>query len=237
MSRQKILVLGGSGPAGLCLLRELLYRSHPVVAYVRNPSKIPTSISSSPLLSIVKGEMDDLATFTTALSGCKTIISLLGPNIADKKLPPALYANMFRNTVVPAMRSHGVTRIFLMGTIAIQRPEDSWTIMTPVVLAYLKLFARGPYHNLLNVVDYFENEGNDVEWTVYRISAIPGEVDEESWRKGREEGEVYVGPVGAKGWTLNTNRSRLARWLVDAAESGAGEWVREMPAVTRLAGS
>lgn len=124
-----------------------------------------------------------------------------------------------------------------MGTIAIQRPEDSWTVMQSVVLVYMKLFARSIYQNIMNIVDLFENEARDLDWTVFRIAAIPGEPDEESWRQGREEGKLYVGPLGAKDWTMNTNRSRLARWLVDSAEDGAKQWVRKMPAVTKLAGS
>lgn len=237
MPTSKILVLGGTGPAGICLLRELVHRNHTVVAYARSPSKIPTDLSSNPHLSVVKGEMNDLNTFSTAIDGCSTIISHLGAQITDTHIAPSMYADIYRKTVVPAMRNHGVKRIFLMGTMAIQRPEDSWVLMTPLILTYMKLFARAVYHNILNVADLFENEVQDLDWTIFRIAAIPGESDAESWRKGREEGKLYVGPLGAKGWTMNTNRSLLARWLVDSAESGAPEWVRKMPAVTRLAGS
>jgi hypothetical protein len=100
----------------------------------------------------------------------------------------------------------------------------------------MKLFARPVLQNLLGIADFFEKQATDLEWTFFRIASIPGESDEESWRKGREEGELYVGPVGSKGWTMNTNRSALARWLVDGVEGGKEEWVRKMPAVTRLAG-
>lgn len=113
MSPSKILVLGGTGPAGLCLLRELLHRNHSVVAYARSPSKIPSSISSNPLLSIVKGDMDDLKTFSAALNGCSTVISHLGPNIKDTHIAPTMYPDMFRNTVIPAMRERGVKRLII----------------------------------------------------------------------------------------------------------------------------
>lgn len=237
MSASKILVLGGTGPAGICLLRELLHRSHTVVAYARNPSKIPTDLSNNPRLQTVKGEMDDLEKLSKAINGCSTVISHLGAQISDTHIAPSLYANMYRDTVIPAMRAHGVKKILLMGTMAIQKPEDSWTLVTPVILTYMKLFARAVYHNILNVAELFENEAQDLDWTIFRIASIPGEPDAESWRKGREEGKLYVGPLGAKDWTMKTNRSLLARWLVDAAEGGAEEWVKKMPAVTRMAGS
>lgn len=237
MSNSKIFVLGGTGPAGLCVIRELLYRTHPVVAYARSPSKIPSDLSSNPLLKIVKGEMNDYKAFSSALKGCSAIISQLGGDINNPNVSPTLYTDMYRDTVIPAMREHGIKKILLMGTIAITRPEDSFTIMRPIVLVYLKLFAKNLYQNILNNEQLFDNEANDLDWTIFRIAAIPGEPDEQSWHTGREEGKLYVGPIGAKGWTMNTNRSRLARWLVDAVEGKAEEWVKKMPAVTRLAGS
>ena len=52
MAGSKILVLGGTGPAGICLLRELAYREHPTVVYARNPSKIPQDLASNNCLEV-----------------------------------------------------------------------------------------------------------------------------------------------------------------------------------------
>lgn len=52
MAGSKVLVLGGTGPAGICLLRELLHRNHPVVVFARTPSKIPSELASNPLLEV-----------------------------------------------------------------------------------------------------------------------------------------------------------------------------------------
>jgi putative NADH-flavin reductase len=52
MAGDKVLVLGGTGPAGICLLRELLFRKHGTIAYARNPSKIPDDLKSNPLLEV-----------------------------------------------------------------------------------------------------------------------------------------------------------------------------------------
>jgi putative NADH-flavin reductase len=52
MAGSKILVFGGTGPAGICLLRELLHRKHQVIAYVRNASKIPEDLASNPQLEV-----------------------------------------------------------------------------------------------------------------------------------------------------------------------------------------
>jgi nucleoside-diphosphate-sugar epimerase len=52
MAGEKILVLGGTGKAGICLLRELLFRNHATVVYCRNPSKLPTDLYPNPLLEV-----------------------------------------------------------------------------------------------------------------------------------------------------------------------------------------
>jgi putative NADH-flavin reductase len=52
MAGKKILVLGGTGPAGIHLLRELVYRDHACIVYARNPSKIPDDLATSPLLEV-----------------------------------------------------------------------------------------------------------------------------------------------------------------------------------------
>jgi putative NADH-flavin reductase len=52
MAGDKILVFGGTGPAGICLLRELIHRNHDVVVYARNPSKIPADLASNPKLEV-----------------------------------------------------------------------------------------------------------------------------------------------------------------------------------------
>jgi putative NADH-flavin reductase len=49
---ERVLVLGATGPAGVCLLRELLHRQHYSIAYVRNPSKVPADLAANPLLEV-----------------------------------------------------------------------------------------------------------------------------------------------------------------------------------------
>jgi putative NADH-flavin reductase len=52
MAGSKILVLGGTGPAGICLLRELVYRKHATIVYARNPSKIPEDLANHELIEV-----------------------------------------------------------------------------------------------------------------------------------------------------------------------------------------
>ncbi|KAL2849815.1 hypothetical protein BJY01DRAFT_233462 [Aspergillus pseudoustus] len=226
MAGSKILVLGGTGPAGICLLRELMFREHKTVVYARNPSKIPEDLAAHELIEVIKGEMDDLEALSKAIAQSRVVISLLGPNILDKKMSPTLFADMYESSVFPLMRQHGVSRIFAMGTISLFRDEDHWVLSRSALVTFVRIFANRAYQNIVNLANLFDNGADGIDWTVFRIAMIPGNSDEESWRKDREDGEAFVGPVGAKGWTLSQTRSALARWLVDAAEGGAEEWSR-----------
>ncbi|KAL4997490.1 hypothetical protein BDV10DRAFT_169393 [Aspergillus recurvatus] len=235
MGGSKILVLGGTGPAGICLLRELVYRKHETMVYARNPSKIDDDLVSNESLEIIKGEFveDDLPTLSAAMARTSIVISLLGPSITTRMSNHTLYADIYKTFVFPLMREHGVRRIFAMGTPSISRSEDHWTLFTSVVIAGVRIFARSAYENVLAIGDAFENHADGLDWTVFRIAAIPGDHDEESWRRDRENGEVFVGWVGEEGWTTSQRRGSLARWLVDAAEGGADEWAGKMPAVSK----
>ncbi|KAG7285768.1 hypothetical protein NEMBOFW57_008062 [Staphylotrichum longicolle] len=202
MAGSKILVLGGTGPAGLCLLRELVFRKHEVVVYARTPSKIPKDLASNPLLEIVKGDMDDQAAMSPAMAKSNAVISLLGPDInRDRGIDPTKFSSFYGSCVIPLMKEHGVRRILLMGTISITLPEDRWTFFHSMVVVFMRTLANRLYHTMQNIRTTFEKEASDLDWTIFRIAQIPGESDEESWRRDRDDGEVFAGMIGEKGWT------------------------------------
>ncbi|KAH7013839.1 hypothetical protein EDB80DRAFT_836019 [Ilyonectria destructans] len=229
----KILVLGATGPAGICLLRELIHQKYSTIVYARNPAKIPKDIASNALITIIKGEINDVGALATAMAGSSAILSLLGPNISDKTIPHSLFADYYINSIFPVMRKFGVRRIVAMGTISISCPDDHWTFFQPMVHIFMKLFARAVYQNMLNLADAFKKEAQGLDWSLFRIAQIPGDSDEASWKADREADQVYAGPLGGKGWSTSVKRAALAKWMVD--NMGSDEWVSKMPALSRLA--
>ncbi|KAH6720144.1 hypothetical protein BKA61DRAFT_640567 [Leptodontidium sp. MPI-SDFR-AT-0119] len=245
MAGTKILVLGGTGPAGICVIRELIYRKHELIVYARTPSKIPSDLASNPLLEIIQGTLTSLAPLTDAVSKSSSIISLLGPNIKDTSpstLPPTLYSD-FYTLLFGLMRTHSIRRILAMGTISIKAADDKFSLLRSMVVLLMPLFFNAPYRSVLKIGEVFgelgsgsgsgTEGGGGIDWTVFRIAGIPGGDDEESWKKDRDEGKKgdFVGWVGEKGWVMSQRRGALARWLVDAIEGGADEWIGKMPAV------
>jgi hypothetical protein len=135
------------------------------------------------------------------------------------------------------MREHGVRRIYAMGTPSIVLPQDSWSLLRSAGVLLVRVAASWVYRTIIGIGEVFEKDGGDLDWTVFRIGGIPGGSDKESWERDREDGKAFVGWVAEKGWTMSQRRGALARWLVDAVEGGLQEWVRKMPAVSRLQGS
>jgi len=175
--------------------------------------------------------MNDIDTLSTAVQGSSVIISLLGPDIANRSLTPTIFSDFYKNSLFPQMRTHKVKRIFAMGTLSIKRPEDRWSTIRFLMVSVMPLFANAVYHSVLNIADAFENDAQGLDWTVYRIAALDGQADEASWLKDRSTGKDFVGRIGEKGWSLSQKRGALARWLVDSAEKGAKEWIGKFPAV------
>ncbi|KAF4257657.1 hypothetical protein V6Z90_002619 [Aspergillus fumigatus] len=229
-----ILVLGATGPAGICLLRELISSSYHVVVYARNPAKIPNDIASQGLLTVTKGEMNDHESLEKTMSPCFAVLSLLGPSIDHKDIDPSIYAGYYRDAVFPAMRKLGIRRIIAMGTISISHRDDHFTIFQPMVHVFMRFFAKAIYSNMQNVAATFQKAGQGLDWTVFRIARIVGECDELSWRSDGDACQVYAGRVGGKGWTTSITRAELARWIVCNIESS--EWYQAMPALSKLSG-
>ncbi|KAK1447431.1 hypothetical protein CMEL01_09270 [Colletotrichum melonis] len=221
MSGKKVLVLGGTGPAGICLLRELVHRNHATILLARTPSKLPGDLVSNSLIEVIEGEMSDTKALDSAMARSSIVVSLLGPNINDKHIDPSLYADIYRNYVFPAMKKYG--------------PEDHWTFFQTMVTIVMPLLNGAVYRNMHNLAHLFGKEGHDLDWTIFRIAQIPGESDETSWRQDRDLG-LFTGWIGEKGWTSTLRRGALARWLVDGVEGKMDVWVHKMPGISQLAG-
>ena len=177
--------------------------------------------------------MSDQEGLFKAMTSCSAVLSLLGPSLADKNIEPSLYADYYKQSVFPCMRKHGIRRIMAMGTVSISRSDDRWTLFQGTARIFMQLFATAVYKNMLHLEAAFEREAKDLDWTVFRIARIVGDSDERAWEKDREEGELFVGNVGDKGWSGSVTRARVTRWIVE--NMGSHMWSSQMPYVSRQA--
>ncbi|KAK4159350.1 hypothetical protein QBC43DRAFT_294074 [Cladorrhinum sp. PSN259] len=235
MSPKPTLILGATGPSGICLLRELLHRNHPLIAFIRpqSVSKIPEDLVSNPLLQIVQGKLDDDESLSPAIAQCGAIISLVGPGqSAMSSKAPLPYPEYYEHHILPLMKKHGVKRIAAMSTISVYVDEDvskfiRWLMVTGVSYGF-----PAAYNTMLEIAKVFREEKvEEIEWTIFRLPMLLGGSDEYAWKADRERGEALAGPVSSL-WSGKLNRSLLGKWLVDWVEKSQGKWVRELPAIS-----
>ncbi|EXM14564.1 hypothetical protein ACKLNR_015270 [Fusarium oxysporum f. sp. zingiberi] len=230
MAGSKVLVLGGTGPAGICVVRELLHRKIGTIVFCRNPSKVPEDLAPNALLEVVKGDSSAHNALSRAVAQSRAIISLLGPSSVAQ--PRNAFADWYR-TIVPLMQKHGLSRLFALGTNAIRRADDQTSVSRALMNGLIRIIANSGFQNMLAVQEYFESIDHlEVDWTVFRLGMLSGTSDAAAWSVDREKGKAYAGPVAGAGYTGGINRSVLARWVVDEALTEESRWSHQMPAVT-----
>jgi uncharacterized protein YbjT (DUF2867 family) len=68
------------GPSGLEFCNAALLQGHRLTLYVRSPAKLPNEIRNSANVSVVKGTLEDIASFQRAATSGPTIfVSFAGP--------------------------------------------------------------------------------------------------------------------------------------------------------------
>lgn len=68
----RAVILGGTGPLGVLIVREFLTRysndKGQAIVYARSPQKMPEDLSRNPNVIIVKGELQDEEAFESTFS-------------------------------------------------------------------------------------------------------------------------------------------------------------------------
>lgn len=131
MSEQPtVLLLGGTGRTGLCLLDELTKRGARVRAIVRSPSKLPAALRARPTLEVIEAILLDLpdAELERHVRGCDAVVSCLGHVMslrgvfgAPRDLVTQAVARVTR--AVHAIGPTRPTRLLLMTSVSVNQPD------------------------------------------------------------------------------------------------------------------
>jgi len=117
------------------------------------------------------------------------------------------------------MKQHNVTRILALGTISILDPKDNPTTFRTMMVGSIKLTHRDAWQAIIDIGKFFDEEGDGVQWTIYRVAGLANGVDEQVTTTYSGEPDcVYV-----------VNRIAIARWLVDQIESSEPRYIKEKP--------
>jgi len=116
----KLVVFGGTGGTGRCILDLALAAGHDVLALARKPEAIPLRDN----LAVEKGDVLDPADVASAVQGADAVLSAFGP--ASNKHPGTLMSQGVAN-IVAGCTQHGIKRfVFESGLMCSDGSELGW---------------------------------------------------------------------------------------------------------------
>ncbi|EIM91884.1 uncharacterized protein STEHIDRAFT_88565 [Stereum hirsutum FP-91666 SS1] len=239
-----LLILGSTGACGQLLVETLLDIPHSkspnfppgswhtpnpalptLTLYLRTPSKLPTTFSTHPNVTLVEGTLTpaDEAKLTSAMTGVSAVLSAIGPSV--KEGPDTPIAEAYK-VVLHAMRASGVKRLIALGTPSITDEKDGFSLVYKAMVHGIALYAPNAYKDIVKVGEVIRgaNEGvesgKEIEWTIVRVPALTSSNNK----------EVVAGYIGDGKTGATLARAGFAAFV--AGELRAGEWIREAPLLT-----
>ena len=197
-----LAITGASGKTGWRLADEALRRGLAVRAIVRPGSVLPPALTGREQLEVVRSELDDAKTLTSALAGCSALVIATGarPSI-DLAGPLKVDALAIRNQLA-ACNSAGVSRVVLVSSLCAGRWLHPLNLFG-LILVWTRLGEQ-----------WLEQSG--LNWTIVR----PGGLSEDDSR-AEAEGVVYSGPDVQESDSIP--RRLVARVCLEALETPAAQ--------------
>ena len=214
----RVVILGGTGPSGILLIEEALAAKHTIIIYARSPQKLPAHLSKHPEITVVKGELQDVAALTTAMAGARAVLSALGPTLGNPSGTPIAHGYA---AVMKAMRRAGVKRLIALGTTSIKDAKDKFSLVYSGMVAFVSFGANSAYKDIVAVGETIR-ASEDIDWTIVRVPVLKND-------KNREVRAGYIGDGGA-GAGYSLSRQGFAVFVVQELEKG--EWIKRAPLVT-----
>lgn len=222
----RLLILGSTGPTGLILCQQALARNHTLTLYTRSPFKLPSSLTSSPSVSVIQGELSDTELITSSVHSSDAVLSTIGsyPNQPSKTVLTELYTRM-----VGAMQtSPSNKRVIFTSPPNISNDMDGDK-------PWLSKFLAGPTYAKLrgwaNVYADAESTATlfkatqGINWTMLRVPILINGCQ-------NNEGKVHLGYYGDEEMTGTLRREDLARIMLYELENP--KWVGKMPLLCSL---
>ena len=208
---RRLLVVGASGGTGRRLVAQALERGCEVTALVRNPSRLGVD---HPRLTVVPGDVLDLASVETAMRGQDAVLSALG----HKRFfyPTRILSQGTRN-ILRAMESHGVRRLVCVTSLGIGDSAGRLGLLytlfvIPAILPFY-FWDKARQERII--------AGSDVDWVIVRPGALTN---------GTKRGRLDHGArAGSYLWSVFVSRAEVAEFMLDQLESNT--YLRAAPGV------
>ncbi|WP_436928117.1 NAD(P)-dependent oxidoreductase [Halosimplex amylolyticum] len=214
----RITVFGATGRTGQPVVEQALERGHEVVAFVRDPMGLPSTLREDGRISVVQGNAYSGEGVERAIAGdgdsVDAVVSVLGQT-ADG--PDDLLTEAGRH-VLAAMDQYGVERFVTLVGAGVREEGESVSLGGKVIGALLKLLARSVLEDARDHVEMVR--ASDTRWTVVRGPRLTEDA---------HTGEFRHGTDLTLGMRDTAARANVAEFVLDCLEDDT--YVREMPKV------
>ncbi|KAI0932694.1 hypothetical protein AcW1_000257 [Taiwanofungus camphoratus] len=213
----RVLVLGGTGPAGILIIQEALHASHTVIVYARSPQKLPESISLNPSATIIKGELTETDKLSEALEGVDAVLSALGPQRSHPAGNPIAHAYA---SIIDLLKKRDIKRLILVATPSAKDEHDRFSLNFSIIVGGIKLFVHNAYSDIVAIGETIRAQGGDLEWTLVRVPLL----------NNKPTKDVIAGYVGDGKTKTTLARAGFAAFVVGELEKN--EWVKKAPLIS-----
>lgn len=213
-----ILVFGGTSPTGIDFCLAALRDGHTLTLYVRNASKLPSEISSN--VNIVAGNLTDASKVEEAVAcGAKTVVSFIGPVLADAKKGHTPIADGYR-VIIPLLRKYKYERTLNISTASYKAPQDRFSLLYSLMIWPVYLFVHPAYAEINAMTPLItELPTDEIKWTVFRVPVL----------RDKDAKPVKAAFVG-EGVGMFLERKGIAEWVLKEMEEE--KWVGKCPALS-----
>jgi putative NADH-flavin reductase len=218
-----LVIFGGTGPSGQCLIEEALSRNYTITIYARSPSKLPNHITSSPSVTIIQGTLTDHDAIARAVDGVDAVLSTLGPSLSLGTAVNGLKDHGTPITdgykvILSVMREKGVKRLIALGTVSNETQQDGHSVITWGMVTAVWVFLHSAWKDVVEFGKAIQNS-EGIDWTIARVGRLTN----------GGKGNVTAGYVGKSGSGICLARKDLGKWFLDELENG--KWVHQLPIV------
>ncbi|CAF3888934.1 unnamed protein product [Rotaria sordida] len=158
--KDKIVILGATGPSGLQLVQQALAQGYQVTALVRNPKKLEHIENKN--LQVIQCDIMNPMELAKHMTNHTAVLSALGyPGLSI--WPITFYEDSIKSIVL-AMRNANIKRF-----IGITSTYSKYQSIYPFMIRYLiRPIISRTLDSMFNMEQYLEKECQDLEYTIIR---------------------------------------------------------------------
>ncbi len=233
----QVFIAGATGATGRLLAQALLARGHSLKLVVRDKSRLPEAVRTSPKVSIHEAVLLDLDhdALQSDVAGCGAIVSCLGHNLSWRGVfgpPYQLVHEATRRLYSAAEHSPTRTKFILMSSTGVRnrRAHEQVSLAQSLVIGLLTV-ALPPHRDNERAAAYLQNkvgpQSASPEWVIVRPDGLTDEAEPTPYSLHPSPTRSAIFDAG------KTSRINVATFMAELIEQEPlwEQWRGQMPVI------